>query len=96
MNDEELAAYQEETLRQLIKDMDDAAPIKPAAVKQLGVQFINARLERHMSQHQLAKACGMPQSAIARIESGKSSPTLNTMHRIAKALNKTLVLKDIA
>ncbi len=83
-------------MRQLMKDIDDAEPQAAAADKRLTIQYVNARLELHMTQQQLAEVCGLPQSVIARFESGKSSPTLRTMQRIAKALNKKLTLKAIA
>ena len=49
-------------------------------------QLINARLGRNLSQSELAKLCGMKQSAIARIENG-TLPRIDTVLRIAKALD---------
>lgn len=96
MNNEEILDHQAETMRQLIKDMDAAETHAAVPDHLLVMQFVVARLKLHMTQHQLAKACGLPQSAIARFESGKSSPTQRTLQRIAKALRTRLVLKDIA
>lgn len=49
-------------------------------------ELINARLEKNLTQAELAKLCGMKQSAIARIENG-SIPRVDTACKIAKALN---------
>lgn len=49
-------------------------------------ELINARLDRNLTQAELAKLCGMKQSAIARIENG-TLPRIDTVFRIAEALN---------
>lgn len=50
------------------------------------VELIEARVERGYSQRQLASKCGIKQSAIARMESLRSIPRLDTIIRVAKAL----------
>jgi transcriptional regulator with XRE-family HTH domain len=45
-----------------------------------------ARLERGVSQDELARRARTSQSAVARIERGTTSPTLDTLERLAKAL----------
>ena len=50
------------------------------------VELIEARVERGYSQRQLASRSGIKQSAIARMESLKSIPRLDTVIRVAKAL----------
>lgn len=54
--------------------------------------LIEARLRNKYSQAELAKKAGMQQSAIARIESGAVSPTLQTFTKIANAIGKEIVL----
>lgn len=54
---------------------------------------IAARLERHMTQKELAEKTGIRQSNISRIESGASSPTVDTLARIAAGLGKKLVIE---
>jgi transcriptional regulator with XRE-family HTH domain len=49
-------------------------------------ELINARLKRNLTQAELAKLCGMKQSAIARIENG-TLPRIDTVFRIAEALD---------
>ncbi len=51
---------------------------------------IAARLERNMTQKELAERTGIRQSNISRIESGASSPTIDTLARIAAGLGKQL------
>ena len=41
------------------------------------------------SQRDLAELCGIPHSSVARIESGKSTPNLNTMLKIFDQLGLT-------
>lgn len=54
---------------------------------------IAARLESHMTQKELAEKTGIRQSNISRIESGASSPTVDTLARIAAGLGKKLVIE---
>jgi ribosome-binding protein aMBF1 (putative translation factor) len=41
-----------------------------------------------LSQQDLAKRAGIRQETLSRIESGKNTPTLNTLKRIDRALGK--------
>ncbi len=50
--------------------------------------MIQARQEARLTQAQLAEKTGMKQAAIARLESGKSNPSLSTLNRIAAAFDK--------
>lgn len=50
------------------------------------VELIEARVERGFTQHQLAEKTGLKQSAIARMESLKSIPRLDTIVKVANAL----------
>ena len=56
-------------------------------------ELLLARLERGITQAQLAKRAGLQQSAIARIESGKVNPKLDSLIKIAAALHCNLVLE---
>ena len=51
-----------------------------------------ARKVKKMTQAAVAKKADMPQSVIARIETGKHSITLDTLSRIARALGKEIKL----
>ena len=49
-----------------------------------------ARVERELSQEQLAELVGVTRQTIGMIESGKFNPSLNLCIAICKTLNKTL------
>lgn len=53
-------------------------------------ELIELRKARGWTQQELAKACGLTQSVIGRIESKKSVPTLVTLQKIVAALDATL------
>jgi transcriptional regulator with XRE-family HTH domain len=52
----------------------------------------NARLRAHMTQAELADRLGTTQSAIARLESPGSNPTVSTLERVLEASGHRLVL----
>lgn len=66
----------------------------------LEVQFmqelIKARKEKGLTQKELGKLCGLPQSSIARIERGTYSPSLETISKVLAALGKRLYIGDLA
>ena len=49
-----------------------------------------ARIEREVSQEQLAEMVGVTRQTISLIESQKYNPSLNLCVSICRALNKTL------
>ena len=49
-----------------------------------------ARVERDMSQEQLAEKIGVTRQTIGLIEAGKYNPSLKLCVAICRALNKTL------
>src|SRR3712207_2512618 len=51
------------------------------------------RRARGLSQHELASLTGTTQSAIARLESGARPPRIDTLLRIAEALDCELVVE---
>lgn len=53
-------------------------------------ELIGLRKAKGWTQQDLAKACGLTQSVVARIESKKSVPTLVTLQKIVAALDATL------
>lgn len=50
----------------------------------------NKRTEQNISCRQLAKLTGLSKTTINNIENGKTSPTLDELDIIAKALNCSL------
>lgn len=54
--------------------------------------MIQQRKNLGLSQRDLAKLCDMPQSSVARIESGKIIPKLDTIVRLLKQLGLKLTV----
>lgn len=57
---------------------------------QIAAQVSARRRELSLSQRELAELCGTTQSAIARFESATRPPKLDTLIRIAEALDCAL------
>lgn len=80
-----------DALREEMKD-----PAFKEAWKDFDFQYVLASLlirlrsEAGLSQAELAKRVGTTQSAIARMESGKVIPRLESLRKIARACGKTL------
>ena len=64
----------------------DAADAEYAVIEAL----IRARSEANLTQAELAKRIGTTQSAVARLEGGRISPSLATLRRYAEATGKKL------
>ena len=56
---------------------------------------IEARKKANMTQEQLSKKTGIKQSAIARFESGKQSPNIDTLLKILEAVGCTIEIVPI-
>jgi transcriptional regulator with XRE-family HTH domain len=56
----------------------------------LAAALIHLRLAKGLTQEQLADLLGTKQESIARLERGKSLPTLNTVRKVANALDAEL------
>jgi ribosome-binding protein aMBF1 (putative translation factor) len=56
-------------------------------------QVTTRRTELGLSQRELAELCGTTQSAIARLESGGRPPRVDTLLRLAAALDCELVVE---
>lgn len=55
-------------------------------------KIIQIREEKGLSQKQLAELAGLKQPAIARMESSKVSPQINTLLKILQPLGYTLAI----
>ena len=55
-------------------------------------QIRELRRSKKLTQKSFASKVGMPQSVIARLESGKHNFSLNTLYQIAGAFGKKIVL----
>lgn len=63
---------------------------------QLMKELTAARKEKKMTQKQLGDLCGLPQSAIARIEKGENSPSIATVTKVLSALGKRLYIGNLS
>ena len=60
---------------------------------QIAEAVAERRRERRLSQAELAELCGTTQSAIARLEGGGRPPRIDTLLRLANALDCDLVVE---
>lgn len=60
--------------------------------RELAWLLIHFRMERQLTQEQLAELVGTSHSQISRLESGRHRPSFETMERIAHALDQKLVI----
>lgn len=76
-----------------IKSVDDFAKADLEVIETTAA-IISAMIKQRnalvMSQRELAELCGMPQSSVARIESYKTTPNLETVMKILKPLGLQL------
>lgn len=56
------------------------------------LELIKARQEKGISQKKLEQLSGVSQPVIARMESGKTSPQLDTVLKVLASLGKTLAV----
>lgn len=73
---------------------DDANIQKSIAVKEmLAKTIIENRNQAGLTQNELSKLTGIPQANISKIENGMGNPSLKLLERIAKSLNKKLIIR---
>ena len=72
--------------------VSDVEPISagPSELGDLGSHLSRARLERRLSQAELAARCALSQTQISYFELGQRRPTLDQLVRIAKALDYSI------
>src|SRR5688572_31854248 len=80
-----------ERLKERLADRDDRDLADYYAT--LAAQVVEQRHARGLSQQELAELCGTTQSAIARFERGGRPPRIDTLLRIAEALDCELVVQ---
>ena len=83
---EHIEKVDSETAKEL-KEVEEIAAIVTAMVEQ--------RTALGLSQRELAAMCGIPQSSVARIESCKTVPNLETLVKIMKPLGLTLTAQAV-
>jgi DNA-binding XRE family transcriptional regulator len=65
------------------KEYDTLSPLY-----EIKEEIIRLRMERGLSQKQLAELVGTKQSAISRLESGEYNPSVQFLTKLANALDK--------
>lgn len=60
-------------------------------ISQIVTAMISRRHDLNLTQRDLAKLCNIPQSSLARIESGSTAPNLKTLSKIFNNLDLTLI-----
>ena len=81
----------EEIKRKAMKDEEfkkEYERLKPQY--ELISKIIRMRIERNLTQEQLAKKIGISRSIISRIESGNHSPSLDFMQKLADEMGKSV------
>ena len=73
--------------KKTIEEIDEQAAIISTVIQQ--------RHALGISQRELASRCGIPQSSVARIESLKTTPNLDTLLKIIHQLNLKLVISKL-
>ncbi len=63
---------------------------KPAAFTMVGNAVAAARARKGLSQKELSERTGIDQSDLSKIERGVANPSVNTLNRIAQALDAEL------
>ena len=69
------------------------APRKEVDESSIGGKLRRARVTAKMTQAELAEKCGMQQPAIARAETGRVTPTLEFIEKVAKACGHSLEIE---
>ncbi|MBR5566000.1 MAG: helix-turn-helix transcriptional regulator [Roseburia sp.] len=88
-------------IRTVAEYMADEDRVSPAEREKIYFEvaligkMIEAREQRGLSQRELAKLCGVKQPAIARLESLKATPQIDTLFKILAPLGYTLAIVPI-
>lgn len=82
----EYAKSIDSTNKKDIEEMEELADIISAVIAQ--------RNALGMSQRELANLCGIPQSSVARMESHKTTPNLDTLLKIMRPLGLKLTVSS--
>jgi HTH-type transcriptional regulator / antitoxin HipB len=85
------------TLDEIIAERSDEPGFQQAyreaqLVFQLGLKLRQLRLDKGLSQSELARRAATSQAAIARLEAGATNPRMETLQRVGAALGFELVV----
>lgn len=84
--------------KEYVKNIDENNNLLMEEIDEL-TAIVSAMIEKRnalgISQRELAQLCGLPQSSIARLESGKTTPKLDTLLKIMHPLGLKIKLVSI-
>jgi ribosome-binding protein aMBF1 (putative translation factor) len=86
----------EKALRRRLDDLRERMAGEPEEgwlFARIAEQVVAQRRARDLSQQELAELCGTTQSSIARFERGGRPPRIDTLLRIAEALDCELIVE---
>lgn len=90
------ASIHEKTWQDTEKELFTPAEREECRIQaEIMMELVKTRREQGISQRKLGKMTGVTRSVIARLETGQTSPTLETMMKILVPLGKTLVMADL-
>jgi transcriptional regulator with XRE-family HTH domain len=82
-----------EILEQDLRDPEFRAEWERTALaRAIAIQVIAYRAEHGLSQTSLAEQLGIKQPAVARLEAGEVTPSLETLQRLARVLDKEILI----
>ena len=88
-------------IRTFAEYMNDESRVSPAEREKINFEValigkvIEAREQKGLSQRELADLCGVKQPAIARLESMKTTPQIDTLFKILGPLGYTISIVPI-
>ena len=93
----------QDRLKEILREAEAMDARRNAVLEQLAEslalsvlrELVVARKKAGLSQSEVARRMGVPQSAIVRLESGAHSPTLTTLSRFAAAIGVRLEVRRI-
>lgn len=74
------------------KERKKQAIVKDKLAINIGEQFRQIRLSKHLTQQQFAQLLNTPQSSVSRLENGDFLPKLSVLKRFATKLNLDLTI----
>lgn len=77
------------------EQQQDPEFVAAAGEVEAGYQIARLRIQRGLTQAQLAEMVGTRQPSIARLENGSSVPSLSFLDRIAEALDARIELRVV-
>jgi transcriptional regulator with XRE-family HTH domain len=79
-----------EVLEEQLQDPEFAAEWdRTEFAREVAIRVVKYRTEHEMTQRDLAKATGLTQPAIGRLEAGEHTPSLGTLAKLSKATGLT-------